>query len=89
MNGNTSKDEMGKSNPQKEDRSYLHVEFASIGSADPNISISNVTPNQIMAAVGYLETYAKTFYSQQIAKSLQKQVEQQLSVPKPEIEIAK
>jgi len=83
MSGNTSNEE------QEKERSYIHVEFEKVGSSDPSISIQNITPNQIMGVVGYLETYAKTFYSGQIAQSLQKQKDQDLSVPKPEIEIAK
>lgn len=83
MSGNTSKDE------KEEAKSRMFVEFERPGSAQFSLNMKNVTANQISALAGYLEVYSKTMYSGQVRQSLQQLKEQQLSVPKPEIEVAK
>ncbi len=83
MSGNTSKPE------QEEVRSYIHIEFTGAGSALFDLGIDNVSPNQISAAIGYLDAYSKVFYTEQIVQNLRQSQEQQLSVPKPNIQVAK
>lgn len=87
MSGNTSKEnEQGQ---EEKTRSFIHVEFEDVGSAKFNFSVKDVTASQIAAIASYLEVYSQSFFSAQIAQSLQQKQEQQLSVPKPKIEIPK
>ena len=82
MSGNTSK--------QKEKvKSYIRAEFTAGGSALFDLGIENISPNQISALIGYLDAYSKVFYTEQIVQNLRAAQEQQLSVPKPNIQVAK
>jgi len=76
---------------QKEEkvRSYIHIEFTEAGSALFDLGIENVSPNQISAAIGYLDAYSRVFYTDQIVANLRAAQEQKLSVPKPNIQVAK
>jgi len=85
MNGDISKPEQ----EEKKDRSYIHIEFTELGSALFDIGIENVSPNQISAAIGYLTSYANVFYTGQITENLRRSQEQQLFVPKPNIQVAR
>jgi hypothetical protein len=84
MNGDTSK-------PKQEEkaRSYIHIEFIETASALFDIGIENVSPNQISAAIGYLDAYSKVLYTEGIVQNLRRAQEQQISVPKPNIQVAK
>lgn len=82
MSGNTS-------NEEEKARSFVHAEFTDVGSAQFDLKLENATAQQLIAVASYLEVYAKTFFSGQIARSLQKRADKELAVPKPEIEIAK
>lgn len=84
MSGNTSKDKQ-----EEKVRSFIHAEFTEGGSALFDLGIENITPNQISALIGYLQSYANVFYTGQITQNLQRAQEQQLSVPKPHIQVAK
>ena len=83
MSGDISKKQEEKA------RSYIHIEFTELGSALFDLGIDNVSPNQISAAIGYLTAYANVFYTGQINENLRRTQEQQLAVPKPNIQVVK
>lgn len=85
MNGNISKDEEKK---EEQAKSFVMAQFEGVGSAVFSMNMENTTPGQLMALSAYLEVYAKTFYSGSVQRSLEQKQKQELSVPRPEIEIA-
>ena len=84
MSGNIS-----ETKQEEEVRSFIHAEFTSGGSALFDLGIDNISPNQISALIGYLQSYADVFYTDQIVQNLRQAQEQQLAVPKPNIQVAK
>jgi len=69
--------------------SYILVRFASPGSALCDIQFINVTPSQVLGAASMIEVKGRSAFLMQEEAREQRQREQQLAVPRPEILVAK
>lgn len=77
-----------------EERSFLFIEFADIGSAEiKNYEANNVTALQLLTMSQFLEFEGKGALAMQrqaqIQAQLQKEQMQKIAVPRPNIEIGK
>ncbi len=77
-----------------EEKSFIHIEFESIGSAEiTGYQMENVSPLQILALSAFLEFEGKSALSVQRQAQLQAQMarqeQQRIAVPKSTIEIGK
>jgi hypothetical protein len=79
---------------ENEEKSFIYIEFADIGSAEiTNYDFNNVSPFQILASAHLLEFEGKNTLAMQKAAQLQAQLEKQqqtrIAVPKSNIELGK
>ena len=77
-----------------EEKSFIHIEFESIGSAEiTGYQMENVSPLQILALSAFLEFEGKSALSVQRQAQLQAQMarqeQQRIAVPTSTIEIGK
>lgn len=77
-----------------EKKSFIYVEFANVGSADPTTwQFENISPMQLLAMSQFLEFEGKSTLAvqreAQIRAQLEREQMQKIAVPKPNIEIGK
>jgi len=76
-------------NTQPKEKSYILVQFEAVGSAIFMIKFENVTPEQAVLAASILELQAKNEYIAKENTIRERQAQQQLSIPKQGIIVAK
>lgn len=77
-----------------EEKSFIYIEFEDVGSVEiTNYKLENVSPLQLLAVSAFLEFEGKATLSVQRAAQMQAQLErqkqQQIVVPTPNIAIGK
>ena len=77
------------SDDKLEQKSFILVKFENFGSSLCDIMFQNVTAGQLFASADMLKIRAEMAFMQQERDRIEREREQQLSVPKPEILIPK
>jgi len=71
---------------EKEDqRSFILVSFKEVNSVEMQINLMNVSPAQVLAAVGMLEVKAKNAYIQMENERLEREAQMQIAKPSEKI----
>lgn len=70
---------------EQEQKSFILVRFASVGSVEAQTVFENVTPLQVLAIAGFLELKAKSELARIENERAEQQVQQRLAVPKDKI----
>lgn len=73
------------SDQQPAPKSYAFVQFTEPGSVIFQATFEGVTPLQLLALASYLEVRGKNALVQQENERMEREAQQQLSVPKPGI----
>lgn len=81
MDVKISQEELDKTVQETQQKSFVLIEFEGFGEAEFKIYKQNVNPAQVLGALVILELNVKNWYIQEENRK----VEQQLSVPRPEI----
>ena len=72
-------------NTQEEQKSYILVAFKEVNSVEMQINLINVSPAQVLAAVGMLEVKAKNAYIMQENERLEREAQMQIARPADKI----
>ena len=70
---------------QLEQKSYILVAFKEVNSVEMQINLMNVSPAQVLAAVGMLEVKAKNAYIQMENERLEREAQMQIARPADKI----
>ena len=70
---------------QEEQKSYILVAFKEVNSVEMQINLINVSPAQVLAAVGMLEVKAKNAYIMQENERLEREAQMQIARPADKI----
>ena len=68
-----------------EQKSFILVSFKEVNSVEMQINLMNVSPAQVLAAVGMLEVKAKNAYIQMENERLAREAEMQIARPADKI----
>jgi hypothetical protein len=66
---------------QEEQKSYILVAFKEVNSVEMQINLMNVSPAQVLAAVGMLEVKAKNAYIAMENDRLEREAQMQIARP--------
>jgi len=70
---------------QLDQKSYILVAFKEVNSVEMQINLMNVSPAQVLAAVGMLEVKAKNAYIQMENERLEREAQMQIARPADKI----
>ena len=70
---------------QSDQKSYILVAFKEVNSVEMQINLMNVSPAQVLAAVGMLEVKAKNAYIQMENERLEREAQMQIARPADKI----
>jgi len=70
---------------KEEQRSFILVSFKEVNSVEMQINLMNVSPAQVLAAVGMLEVKAKNAYIQMENERLEREAQMQIAKPSEKI----